>query len=240
MEERFWELDALRGLAVVGMVVFHAAFDLSYFRGFPFDVTNGFWWLLARAVATTFVLVSGCVLAISYGKVANGGIRTAFDKIFPRSLRIFALALVVTAATFLFLSGNGTIWFGVLHFMAVGSLITLLFMGLGWPQLIWTGIVMVAAGFLLESVTVQTPLLLWLGLRPAGFYTFDYFPLLPWLGVLLFGAAIGKRWYGSGVRGFQLPIGENGLTRALAFVGRHSLAIYFIHQPLLIGAILLA
>lgn len=237
MEKRFWELDALRGAAVLGMVAFHAVFDLNYFAGVAIDVSSGFWWMLARAVATAFVLVSGAVLAISYGKISSPGFKAAFAKFLPRSMRIFALAMLVTVATYLFLSGNGTIWFGILHFIAIGSLLALPFLGMSWQKQALAGILFIALGFVASSVIVQTPYLFWLGLQPIGFYTFDYFPLFPWLGVMLLGAAVGTNWYAR--RKPSLPP-QNALARSLAFLGRHSLATYFIHQPLLIGAIMLA
>ncbi len=240
MPERFWELDAARGAAVVGMIAFHAAFDLNYFAGVPINVSSGFWWLLARAVAATFIMVSGAVLAISFDRTRGAGARTVLQKFFSRAVVLFGLAMAITAATYLFLSGNGTIWFGILHFMAVGSLAALPLLALDKKWIAAMGIAGIAIGLAITGMATQSPFLLWLGLMPAGFYTFDYFPLFPWLGVMLLGAAAGKAAYSSGGRKFSLPFGESALSRLLCFLGRNSLTLYFIHQPLLIGAIKLA
>ena len=235
--DRFWELDAVRGAAVIGMIAFHAAFDLSYFARLPIDVSAGAWWLLARAVATAFVLVSGAVLAISFARTQPQGARAVLRKFFTRAVVLFGLGMAVTAVTYFYLNDRGTIWFGILHFMAVGSLVALPFLTLDWKKLFACGIAVMAAGLAITGMTTQSPYLLWFGVPPAEFYSFDYFPLFPWLGVMLLGAAVGKRWYAGAERQFALPFAESAAGRTLAFLGRHSLAIYFIHQPLLIAAI---
>ena len=84
------------------------------------------------------------------------------------------------------------------------------------------------------------PWLLWLGLKPFGFQSFDYFPMLPWFGVILLGVFAGNLLYPNGKRAFRFPnFPPNPLVRLLTFLGRHSLVIYFLHVPVLVAAVLL-
>ena len=62
---RFWEIDALRGTAVVMMVIFHTVFSLSFFDIVNIDVVYGFWRVFALATATLFILIAGVSLSIS-------------------------------------------------------------------------------------------------------------------------------------------------------------------------------
>ena len=102
------------------------------------------------------------------------------------------------------------------------------------------GLACLAAGIVLQNQNVALPFpwLLWLGLPPVAYATFDYFPLLPWFGLILLGVWLGGLLYAGGRRGFPLPdLGGALPVRLLDFLGRHSLLIYLIHQPILMGAL---
>jgi uncharacterized membrane protein len=79
------------------------------------------------------------------------------------------------------------------------------------------------------------PWLLPLGLMPQHFRTADYFPLLPWFGIFLIGICAGNTFYRDGERRFSLRLTATRITRPLAFIGRNSLLIYLVHQPVIIG-----
>ena len=233
---RFWEIDFLRGLAIVGMVVFHAAFDLDFLGARAFDVNSGAWWLLARVVAAAFVFIAGVCMAVSFQLTSS---ERVWRKFLGRGAFLFALGLAITAVTFLLLPGRA-VWFGVLHFLGVASVLAVPFLKHG-RALLAGAIISVAAGFLFEKLVVATPFLAWLGLRGASFASLDYFPLFPWFGVLLAGALVGKVLYANGARQFRLPeVGAGNPIWVMALLGRHSLIIYFLHQPILVALILLA
>ncbi len=234
MKTRFWELDAARGVAIVMMVFFHILFDLRFFLNRAPALPAGFWFWFPRATAGLFIFIAGVSLAIAYGK---SGRRDFYRKIVLRGAKIFALGLLVTAATFLFLQNNGTIWFGILHFIGIGLIISSLFVASD-VLLIGTAFASFAIGLAIDKITVNTPYLLWLGLKFPGFYSLDYFPLFPWLGVMLLGVAVGKRLFAAGERTFAKPLGENNpASKMLSFLGGHSLAIYLLHQPVLVGLV---
>ena len=217
---RIWEIDALRGVAVILMVAYHFFFDLSYFGGAPYDVSSGLLMFIGRSAAFLFVFLAGLSMTLSY---AHG---SRFSRFLRRGAVIFGMGMAITAFTLLAFPRNA-ILFGVLHLIGLSTILAYPF--LARPKLILaSGIALILLGFIgLPS----SPALLWLA--PYPFTTFDYFPLLPWLGVVLLGAYAGNALYG---RGRSLLAGGN---RVLETLGRNSLAIYFIHQPLLIFLLVL-
>lgn len=237
MRERFWEIDSLRGLAVVMMVFYHSLFDLRYLTGRGASIPPEFWFWFPRLTAGLFIFLAGVSLAISYGKKLDD--KSFAKKIVFRGAKLFAVGLLITVATFVFTQNNGTIWFGILHFIGVGVTASLLF--LKSDRLAAIGaITSFAAGFLADKLVAGTPYFIWLGIKFPGFYSLDYFPLFPWLGVMLLGVLAGKKLFAEGKRGFVTPRGENNFAvRFLSLLGRRSLAIYLLHQPVLIALILL-
>ena len=241
-EKRFWEIDFARGTAVLMMIVFHALFDLEFFAGRQTGVSQGFWWWFARATAALFVFIAGVCLHLSYSRSKKLGAQFVAQKFLRRGTKIFTLGLLITAATFVFLENNGTIWFGVLHFIAVGTIISLLFVSR--PKLcLPAGVAAIMLGTFLQNLESGFPWLYWLGVKPAGFYSYDYFPMFPWLGVMLLGIWFGSLAYPAAERKFKfLDLSEpkNLASKVLRFAGRNSLAIYFLHQPALIALVFLA
>jgi uncharacterized membrane protein len=238
---RFWEIDFCRGAAVLAMILFHSAFDLSFFGIYPVDVATGFWWVFSRAVASAFVFIAGISLTISYARANACGLteREMQIKYIKRGAEIFSLGLVITAATWLFMSA-GTIWFGILHFIGVATILGYLLMKYSNPRLnLVLAVLALLIGFYLSQMQFGFSLLLWLGFQPAGFMSFDYFPLLPWFGVFALGLFTGSCLYPQGKRSFTIPDVCCLPSRILCLIGSNSLLIYFLHQPILIGMLYL-
>ena len=214
MKEREIGLDALRGLAVFFMLVFHLAVDLEDFFGFRIGYRQGAWQLLRCAIAAAFLLVSGYA--------AGAGLNRHIVK---NGCKLLAAALVVSVSTYFF-DEHTYVRFGILHLLACATLLTLFFQRLSSVQLFFLAIIFLVLGNYLENISVTTELLLPLGLTPEKFLTLDYYPLLPWLAVFLGGIILG--------RNKKLPASEKSCIclRVLAFVGRHALFIYLVHQPL--------
>ena len=90
-------------------------------------------------------------------------------------------------------------------------------------------------GIYLDKLTFNTSLFIWLGLTPAGFSTVDYFPIFPWFGIVLVGMFVGNVLYKNYSRSFKLKdLSSKKEVKLLSFLGRHSLIIYLIHQPIII------
>ena len=223
-------VDCARGLALIGMAGYHLTWDLADFRLvsplLPF--TPGMR-LLSHAVASVFLALVGVSLALAHRKGFN-------QRAFWRRLGIVAgAAALVTAGSVVFAPGEG-IFFGILHCIAAASLIAAPFVTApAWASLA-AGLAAIAAPFLVHSTLFDPPWLLWLGLGEALPNTLDWRPLLPWASVVFLGLALARapgamakltspeRW-----RAASAP------SRAACFAGRHSLPIYLVHQPILIG-----
>ncbi|MFE3837818.1 heparan-alpha-glucosaminide N-acetyltransferase [Pseudogemmobacter sonorensis] len=223
-------IDLLRTLALAGMVAFHLTYDLDAL-GFiaPGTATSGFFWYFARIVAGSFIFLAGVGLWLSHG----GGIR--WRPFLLRLAKILAAAALVTVASHFALPGL-TIFYGILHSIAVSSLVGLLFLRLSpAAMLVLAGLVFALPWF--WSHPVFDGWLIWTGLSGRVPATADYEPLFPWFAPFLAGMACAKAL---SLRGLwpRLALPGRRWLRLLAWPGRHSLTIYLIHQPVLIAALL--
>ncbi len=237
---RYWEIDTLRGIAIVEMVIFHFIWDLAYFGLYQGDPMSGPWQLFARNIAFTFILVMGLSLTLSYSRAKRrAGPASLFPKFFWRGAQIFGLGLLVTVATYFFI-GRGFVIFGILHLLGLSIILAYPFLGRSRWLSLAGGVLAIGAGIYLDRLVVAYPWLIWLGVKQGGIYMVDYYPLLPWFGVALLGIFLGDTLYPDGVRRFNLPDWSRiAPVRGLRFLGRHSLLIYVIHQPILIGLFIL-
>ncbi|WP_048144570.1 heparan-alpha-glucosaminide N-acetyltransferase [Methanothrix harundinacea] len=225
---RYWEIDLLRGVAVLMMVGFHALYDLAFFSGARVvDLRSGGISLIAEATASIFLLLVGVSLAISTAR-DGGGLR-----LLRRGIGIFSWGMGVTLSTLLLL-GEGFVVFGVLHLIGITIILSIPLADR--PRLaLPLGVGAIAAGLILRGQAVASPWLLPLGLVPSGFYSVDYFPILPWSGVVLVGIFLGGLLYPGGERRCPLPkTPPPSPARGICALGRCSLPIYLLHQPILI------
>jgi len=237
-KERFWEIDLLRGVAVIMMVTYHALYDLDYFGICHVQVHSGFWSVFARVTAIIFLILVGVSLHLSHTRKMRTGASPKFSKYLWRGLFIFSCGLVVTLITWIFM-GRGFVVFGVLHLIGIAIILAYPFLRFRFLNLFFGGIA-IFLGILLRDQTFDFPWLLWLGFIPRGFYSVDYFPVFPWFGAILVGIFFGRIFYPNFSRVFSvqnLPDGSFG--KLLCFLGKNSLRIYLIHQPILIAVIYL-
>ena len=222
--ERIVAIDLARSAALLGMAIYHFTRDLEMFG----LVTPGLsvtppWMWFARIVAGTFVLLAGVSLVLAHGD----GIR--WRPFRRRLVQIAAGAALVSAATYAAFP-QYFIYFGILHSLALASLVCL-------PFVRWRPVAALAAAAAVFAIhrlwgweLFATPWLGWTGLSGVIRPTYDLIPVFPWWGVMLAGVALGKLIPWNRLRGRS-----NALPRALAWPGRHSLAVYLIHQPVLIA-----
>lgn len=233
VRERAVAVDLARTVALAGMATFHFVFDLVIFGHLPVDVVReGFWPLWARVVASSFLFLSGFGLWLAH----RDGIR------WPRYLRrlgkILAAALLVTVATRLAL-GSGYVFWGILHMIAFGAVAGLAALRLP----VWLTALLAAAafwaGWVLALPTFDAGWLLWTGLGAAPVASVDYVPVFPWVSAVLSGIVAGRIATGTGlwgrIAGWTVPPGH--WADRLAWAGRHSLTVYLLHQPVLLGLI---
>lgn len=235
---RFIEIDLMRGIAVIMMVTYHVLFDISFFAIYPVDVTTGFWKFFAMITASIFLLLVGISLTISAAKAeVTMDRRNFFMKFLKRGITILFIAALITIVTWWYL-GEGYIIFGILHLIGVSIIIAPFFFHHKKMQL-YGGILFIVIGIALQAVRGPF-ILLPLGIYPESFFSVDYTPIFPWFGLVLIGIYLGELLYPSGKRGYSLPGFIHYLEqmefpgKAFAFLGRHSLAIYILHQPIII------
>jgi uncharacterized membrane protein len=236
---RFWEVDLLRGVAIVLMVLYHFVFDLDYFAVCDIEVSSGFPLAFARLTASLFLLLVGLSLTLSHSRSRLLGQEGRFFfRLLKRSAWILGLALGISIVTYLVM-GRGFIIFGVLHLIALSLLLAYPFLRLHMANFI-LGLLCILLGVYLQTVCVDSPWLLWLGLAPPDFYSVDYFPLFPWFGVILMGMGLGDLFYTGYKRRVDLPdLSSSYFVRSLALLGQNSLSVYLIHQPVLIALLYL-
>ncbi|WP_168219719.1 DUF1624 domain-containing protein [Pseudotabrizicola formosa] len=226
-------IDLARSLALLAMAGYHLTFDLMLFAHLPPGfVFQGPWPLIARAIASSFLFLAGVSLWLAHGT----GIR--WPAFWKRFAMLAGAAALVTIATYVAMSGQFIRW-GILHAIAAGSLIGLLF--LRAPIILTVAVAAAAftAPHLLRSDLFNDPYWIWLGLSTTIPPMMDYEPLLPWLCPVLLGIAIAKLMTRAGAWDTLRRWQPGRLGRAMLWPGRHSLAIYLIHQPVLFGAVYL-
>ncbi|VAW93846.1 hypothetical protein MNBD_GAMMA21-152 [hydrothermal vent metagenome] len=226
---RYPLIDALRGSAIIMMIVFHFSFDLALFKYADFDFYHSPYWLNFRIlIVTIFTFVMGMSLYLAN---KNGII---WYKYFKRIAVLLAAALLVTISTW-FTSGERFIYFGILHFIVVASLVAIPFLKLYWSNLV-IGLILIIIANLYTNPMFHNIYLQWIGFMEHKPATDDYAPLLPWFGIVLIGIFF-ARW---AITEKQVDFIQNwqirsSFSRWLVFAGIHSLLIYLLHQPLFFG-----
>jgi uncharacterized membrane protein len=229
--KRIEVLDLARGLALVAMAIYHFTWDLEFF-GYvePGMTAVGGWKLFARCIASSFLFLVGISLVLAHAKSLR------WKPFWRRFAMIAGAALAITIVTWVAMP-EGFIFFGILHQIALASLLGLAFLRL--PPLVTLVIaaLVVAAPNYLRSEFFDNPALWWVGLSSTNPHSNDYVPLFPWFGAVLAGIAAGKFASASGLFDRLAEIRLGKWAMPFDFAGRHSLAFYLIHQPVLISCV---
>ncbi|ALN73247.1 hypothetical protein M673_11010 [Aureimonas sp. AU20] len=232
--ERIDLLDIARGCALLAMLVYHFTWDLEFFGYLaPGFAQVGGWKLFARIIASSFLILVGVSLVLAHGR----GVRWASFR--KRLLQIAAGAAAISLATYLF-TPQGFVFFGILHLIAVGSLLGLPFLRLPFWLTGLLAVALVAISFSFTTPLTDSRWLAWIGFSEHPPLSNDFVPLFPWFGAILFGIAIAQAIG----RFNQWPVLSrlNAPLRALwplSTLGKHSLLFYLVHQPVSIGIVAL-
>lgn len=236
--ERLWEIDALRGVAILMMVVYHLLWDLASLGGYDITLRSGFWSWWQIVTASLFTGLVGLSLTLSYHRerrIRPSG--SLWSKYVIRGLTIFTWGLVIGSVTYLALGTGYYVRFGILHLIGLSIILAYPFLRFRWLNLA-LGAVLIALGPAIQGLRLDLPWLEWLAPTPGS--GVDYAPLIPWFGRVLIGIFLGNTLYAGGQRRFSLPdFGHNALIMPLRLAGENSLLIYLIHQPLLLATLFL-
>jgi uncharacterized membrane protein len=223
---RLNSIDALRGSAICAMIAYHFAFDLNWFGVLHADFNRDVLWLSLRAIIVSwFMLLVGMSLVLAQ-RAAIGPARY-----WRRIALITACALLVTAGSYAAFPRT-FITFGILHCIAVASLVAWPFARYPFAALV-AGLAIVAIGVQVRLPLFDAPWLNWVGLMTHKPPTEDYVPVFPWLGVVLVGIAVGAWLADNAFRPLE-PVARFA-PAWLSWLGRHSLLVYMVHQPVLLG-----
>lgn len=228
---RIFAIDAARGAALLAMVSYHFTWDLEFFGYVSPGLTAfGGWKLYARGIASTFLFLVGVSLVLAHGN----GIR--WKNFWKRLARIVAAAAAITVAT-RFATPDSFIFFGILHHIALASVLGLLFVRLPAFVTAIAALLVVAAPHYLRMPAFDHPALWWIGLSPVNPRSNDYVPLFPWFGAVLAGMATTQMALRLGLLERLRSWSPARWAGPLILVGQHSLAFYLLHQPVLIGGV---
>jgi len=230
LASRIWEIDFLRGLSIILVIGYHLLYDLGNyvglpaFLGFTTDLSTPAWTMAQNFFAGMFVVLSGTSSTLTRSNLRRG-------------LRLLVISFAVTVVTSL-IDASMTVWFGILQCLAVSMLLY----GAAFKKAgaaacaAWGAAVLGLSVFMpliQRALAVRFDWLMPLGLHGPSFSSFDYFPLIPWFGLFLLGAALGKTAYAAKRSLLPWRPPQNLVNMA----GRYSLWIYLAHQPLIMGVL---
>lgn len=216
-KSRYPIIDFIRGFTIILMIFFHASFDLNHFGFIHVDIIHGkFWYFLPRLIVFLFFFAVGMSLKVVHGE------KIRWKHFNQRLIKLIFFALLISVVTY-FLFPDNWIYFGTLHSIALCSILSLPFLKHEKLALI------VALALFIPSIFFDYNLPFF----ELPFSSFDYISPFPWVGAPLLGIFAVKK-------NFHLKtIPEHKLTKYLNYLGKNSLVIYLIHQPILFGIIAL-
>lgn len=228
---RIWIIDAIRGLAIIGVVMFHLVWDLA-FLGLTSSALaiHPLWIVFGRSLAGTFMLLVGVSLVLACRHEFNiGAFLRRLGVLFVAALAISIVTRIVFPSAF--------VYFGILHAIAVASLIGLLFLRAPVIQTVIIGAAIIVLGMTISDPAFDPRWLAWIGFASSPAVSNDFVPVFPWVGLTLIGMALAKislslRWTS------RLARANGPIVQKLAVIGRWSLAVYLLHQPLLLAVLI--
>ncbi|WP_368669688.1 DUF1624 domain-containing protein [Roseibium sp. RKSG952] len=227
-----YALDAARGLAILAMIIYHFSWDLSWFGFVSWQVAAEFGWrVFAGLIAGSFLFLSGAGIYLAHHE------KIRWRGFWRRELVIVAAAAGVSLVTYLAF-GETFVRFGILHAIAVSSLIALAFIRAPASLTALAALVFATAPLWASSAVFDGPFWVWTGLGHPGYGSVDYVPVAPWTGVTLAGLCAANLAQCAGLPGrLRLWAPSGRFAATFRFLGQHSLPIYLIHQPILFSLV---
>ena len=228
-KKHFDILDVARGFAILLMFVYHFSYDLDYYGFANLDfAADNFWLDFRTLIVTLFLTIMGISLYLA-------SYRGLHKKHFQRRLILLIFYSLLVSISSWVMFPAAMIFFGILHFIAIASVLGLLFIRFGIMN-VFLGVTFIVIGQFFEHPIFDQAYLQWFGLMTTLPIAVDYVPLLPWFGVVLIGMYLGQLLSQQPTDSFLRRWQSNHpASNVLALGGRHSLHIYMLHQPLFLG-----
>lgn len=223
-------IDVARGVALVAMAIFHFGWDLESFGIARPNMTQEPQWVyFARTIAASFLTLVGIGAWLAHH---NG---LAAHSLAKRLVFVGGAALIITIATY-FATPDGFIFFGILHNIALSSLLILAFLRLPLVVIIAFAALVLSAPFWARKPLFDGPVWWWSGLSQITPKANDYVPIFPWFGWVLAGLALAKLFSSFDIWPKLAQFEFNGVIgKILRYFGRNSLIFYLLHQPVMIS-----
>lgn len=229
---RVTAIDVARGCALVAMIVYHFAWDLSFLGFIETDVgMEPSWRAFAMGIAGSFLFIAGfsLVLAREAGQSWRGWL--------GRLGKIGLAAALVSAGTYAVMP-HAFVYFGILHMIAAGAILALPFLKAPVALTAIAALVVLIAPQYLSSEAFDTRWLAWIGFARTPPATLDFEPVFPWFAPVLAGVAVARIAIRRGWLGRMATLRvETRPARLLAAMGRRSLLVYLAHQPILLAVL---
>lgn len=227
---RLEKIDFFRGIAIFLMVLFHLYYSLTFIFNIDFlNFSYLFWFIVWKISALSFIFIAGISFFLAfnkYGKWVN-------KKYIYYSLKLFFLALLISIVTKVFLPSQFII-FWIIHFFSLAFLLMIFFKKF-WYLNIIIGILLI---FLWRyDYTFENKYLSFIWFPSIDFISADYYPLVPYFWYMLLWFSFWKIIVDKKKENFFCVYNKNKVWRYFIFMGKHSLFIYLIHQPIIVGII---
>ena len=219
-DHRHGEIEFLRALAIVLMVLFHLVYDLKEFAGINLNYQDPFWFWIGKTSALLFIFIAGLASGFSRSPVKRG-------------FKVLLYGMGITVVTYLVMKDQ-YVRFGILHFLGVTMILSPFLSKLSSPILLVLSAFSALLGFWVKEQLLETSLFLPFGLMNKGFGSMDYYPLFPYIGMTLLGILAYRHFYEHrSVPRFSFQL----KSERIRWLSRNSLAIYLVHQPLILLSI---
>ena len=215
MKNRIWELDFVRGVAILFVVLFHTLYDMQFIYGYSFP----FKWQWLSSLAGIFILIAGICAPFSRSCTKKG-------------FALLGFAMIITLVTYIY-DRYYFIQFGILHQLAFCMLMYPLFKRMNNAVLAVISVVIMSLGLFLNNSVCPVPHLYIFGWADAAFQSMDWFPIMPYTAYFTLGILISRCAYSEkkSLFKFKQPL----FTKPFSFIGRYTLWIYLLQQPLTMG-----
>ena len=213
---RIWELDFLRGLALILMTYFHLIYDMKELYGYPVSYEGNVTDFIGKLSAILFITISG--ISTSLGRSS-----------WKRGLKVLGAAMLITLVSYIF-NNDFFVIFGILHFLGLSMILSVILKKLNNISLLAIGTAIMLVGYNIPLDNFSNDYLMMLGFRSPAFSSSDYYPLIPYLGIFLIGMVLARMLYHR-KKSLIAPFPGHHI---ISMAGRHSLPIYLIHQPVII------
>jgi uncharacterized membrane protein len=216
--ERIFEIDFFKVIALILMIIFHTIYDLNEFVNIDLDYTSGLWYYIGKISAILFIFLAGINSGFSHNPLKRG-------------IMVLSCGMIVTFTTFIFMN-DLYVRFGILHFLGVSMILFPLLKRINNVILFLIAILIIV----LSNIEIFNNMNLIVFLRNTfGSMSIDYYPLFPYLSIFIFGILAYKLFYYKRKSILKL----NTQSKLLYMISKYSLLIYLVHQLIILSIIFL-